>query len=89
MGSAHSARPRMCQNPEKGSHFSPLHRRVQVFEPAQCGKLEPSDAQGRGAPKTRPRLSARAENSNPLTSRVAVHPKFEPFWCLAWKTRTL
>ena len=27
-----------------------------------------------------------AENSNPLTPRVAVHPKLEPSWCLAWKT---
>ena len=45
-------------------------------------KLEPSDAQGRGPPKTRALLTPHAENSNPLTPAPAHR-------CGAPKTRTL
>ena len=60
--------------------YSPGSRRTQNSNPPvrPHRKFDPSDAQGPGAPKIRTLLVPGMENLNPLTSRVAVHPKLQP-----------
>ena len=65
----------------------PSYRRPCIVRETE--NSNPSALWGLGLLKIRTLLAPCAENSNPLTSRVAVQPKFEPSWPPERKTRTL